>query len=166
MGGTLAVGLSRDLDSDRTVTGDGRRSAGGRDRHLLPDALPGADGVEAAAAWRVRLRLEGGVGPVALILELEGVALEIEADGNVVAEVGGQALDRREDGDLGLVGDELRGHLGWEGVDDRSVWGGAVARSADVVAHAVVDVEPDQLVGHVSARDGVHRVADRAVRLA
>ena len=64
------------------------------------------------------------------------------------------------------IGDELRGHLGGEGVDDRSVGGDAVARSADVVAHAVVDVEPDQLVGHVGAGGGVHRVADRAVRLA
>ena len=159
-------GSAPDLDSDRAVIGDGRGGASGLDRHLLPDALPGTDGVEAAAAWRVRLRLEGGVGPVALILELEGVALEIEADGDIVGEVGGEALDRREDGDFGLVGDELRGHLGREGIGDLPIGGDAAARSADVIPHAVVDVEADQLVGHVGAGGGVHRVADRAVGLA
>ena len=81
-------------------------------------------------------------------------------------EVGGEALDRREDGDFGLVGDELRGHLGREGIGDLPIGGDAAARSAGVIAHAVVDVEPDQLVGHVGAGGGVHRVADRAVRLA
>ncbi len=156
-----------ELDPHRVVVlVDGRWRSRRGDRHFLPDPLAGFDREEPAPPRRVRLGFERGVGPVALIFELERVSLVVETGGDIAGELHGETLHRREDGDLGLIGDELRGHLDRKPVGDGPLRGYPLAGASGVLMHPVMDIESNQLIGHVGAGDGVHGVADDAIRRA
>ena len=80
------------LDADGLLSGPrGWRRATVGERHLLPDQVARVSVEETAAPGRIGLRFEGGVGPVPLVLELERVPCEIEANRDVVRELSGEA---------------------------------------------------------------------------
>src|SRR5207253_316383 len=87
-----------------------RSGRGTRERHpdYLSEALTLLRPAREAECERRRVRLERRVGPVALILHLELVAFELEADRAAAAEVDLELRERREERCRQAVDDLLR----------------------------------------------------------
>ena len=87
--------------------GNGPRGGTG-DGHLLTNLLAGVGILGPGQRQRGAIGFEGVIGPVALILHLEQIALEVKPHRQLVCRVDNEARHRGEEREQGAIHDPLR----------------------------------------------------------
>ena len=148
--------------------GDGLAGCGGprsgpADVQLLVDDLTVAAVERKAQRQRRGVRLEVGVGPVAMVLQLEQVAVEPHHRLGALDDADGELRIRLEHARERAVNDALRVDGLRQHALERAAGGGRTVAPSDRAGQGVMDVEADLAVLEDALAAAVHGVADGAI---
>ena len=144
----------------------GRRDGSRGDGHRLVAALAGGQLVREAQRQRRAVGLERRVGPVALILGLEQVAVEGQRDLTAARQRDLQPADRVEQWDVDAVLEPLRRDEPWELAGDGPLRRLAPVARAAQLAPRMQHAESDPVVEHGPSAPAIHGEGDGPAHVA
>ncbi len=164
--GDAGAGRLADREPDGAFAARARGDVDGGDHEALTPLLAGLERCGPAQGDRRRVRLEVRIGPVAVVLRLPQIALELEQEPPARRELDLEPVVGGEERAVGAVHERLHADLVGEGPVELAVRGPGAKAGALRLAPRVMDADPDPVVRENFLGSPVEDDLDAAVLVA